>query len=79
MSALENNVLTSISNKPTLYARYVDDIILVVNLAQEILQIKKLMEAQSAVKFTYEIGYDRLSFLAVNIKWMMTYAKPQFT
>ena len=69
MSALENNVLTSISNKPTLYARYVDDKILLVNSEQDIRQNKELMEAQSVLKFTYEIGYDRLSFLDVNIKF----------
>ena len=69
MSALENNVLTSISNKPTLYARYVDDIIIVVNSEQDIRQIKELMEAQSVLKFTYEIGYDRLSLLDVDIKF----------
>ena len=69
MSALENNVLTFISNKPTLYARYVNDIILVVNSEQDILQIKQLSEVQSILKFIYEIGHDRLSFLDVNIKF----------
>ena len=55
MSALENNVLTFISNKPTLYARYVNDIILVVNSEQDIRQIKQLTEVQSILKFIYEI------------------------
>ena len=62
MSALQNNVLTSISIKPSLYARYVYDIIPVINSEHDILQIKQLMEAQSVPKFTYEKGYDRYHF-----------------
>ena len=41
---------------------------LVVNSEDYITDLLLKMENQSVLKFTYEIGYDKLSFLDVSIK-----------
>ena len=68
MTNIEENVLASATNEPTLYARYVPDIILVVNSEDRITDLFRKMKNVSVRKFTYEIGYDKLQFLYVSIK-----------
>ena len=53
---------------PILYARYVDDIILLVESEDHITKLIEEMENQSVFNFIYEIGYNKLPFLDVNIK-----------
>ena len=50
---MENKALESISSKPSLYARYVDDIF-VVTTKTNLLKLKDLMESNSKLRFTYE-------------------------
>ena len=45
-----------------------DDIILVVESVDYIVAIEDIMMNKSVLKFTYEIGYDKLAFSDVNIK-----------
>ena len=68
MSHIENDVLSTTVNKPALYAPFVDDIIIVVNDEKHLSDLKEKMERKSVLKFTYEIGYNNLAFLDVNVK-----------
>ena len=53
MAEVENKVLESISSKPPLYTRYVDDIF-VITTKTNLLKLKDLMESNSKLRFTYE-------------------------
>ena len=68
MSHIENDVLSTTVNKPSLYARFVDDIIIVVNDEKHLTDLKEKMERKSVLKFTYKIGYNNLAFLDANVK-----------
>ena len=68
MTNIEENVSASATNKPILFARYIDDIILVVNSEDCITDLLRKIEKQLVLKFTYEIEYDKLPFLDVSIK-----------
>ena len=60
MSILEITCLhTSIENKQILYARYIDDTILLVNSEENVNKIKHQMENKSVLKFTYKTSYGK--------------------
>ena len=66
MCDLENRVLLSDHLKPNFYARYVDDILVVVRNEQRLNPLK--MEAQSVLSFTFEMNINNsMSFLDVKI------------
>ena len=66
MCDLENRVLLSDHLKPNLYARYVDDILVVVRNEQRLNPLK--MEAQFVLSFTFEMNINNsMSFLDVKI------------
>ena len=67
MAELESNVFSSYPNaKPRLYARYVDDIFLIIDNNDALQEIKTLFESNSILKFTYEEEkHNRLAFLDV--------------
>lgn len=68
MSYIENTVLPTIENKPLIYARYVDDVFLLINNISTLEEIKNKFESTSVLKFTYEIEEKKtISFLDVRI------------
>ena len=65
---LENRVLLNDHLKPNLYARYVDDIFVVVRDELHLNSLKMEMEAQSVLSFTFEMNINNaMSFLDVKI------------
>ena len=52
MTNIEENVLASATNKPILYARHVDDIMLVVNSEDYITDLLRKMENQNWIRQT---------------------------
>ena len=65
MADLENCVLSLPDHKPNIYCRFVDDIYTDANL-QLLLRIKKSMEDNSILKFTYELSKEnKLPFLDI--------------
>ena len=64
MSYLENSVLSNTDNKPTIYARYVDDIFLQIQSIEELQNLKAKFENNSVLKFTFELNENnKLPFL----------------
>ena len=65
MGHLESAVFETFNNKPLLYARYVDDIFILVASEKEILDLKEKFEEQSVLTFTYENSSktNQLAFL----------------
>lgn len=68
MANLENSIISNIDNPPTLYARYIDDIIIVVENQQQLFEIKEQFQNNSVLNFTHEIGNHKLAFLDVSIE-----------
>ena len=69
MGHLENTILNDLADKPTIYARYVDDIFIQVDDHTQIFQLQHLFQQNSVLKFTYELNINnRLPFLDVNIE-----------
>lgn len=69
MCHIENNLLPSLSNPPSMYTRYVDDIFLVIENIKTLEEIKSKFEENSVLKFTYEIEERKtIAFLDVNVK-----------
>ena len=69
MGHLENIVLDDLVNKPTIYARYVDDIFIQVDDEHQILQLQQLFQQHSVLKFTSEFNINnKLPFLDVNVE-----------
>ena len=62
----ENKVFEDPSNRPNIYARYVDNIFLQVENEAQLIQLKDLFETHSILKFTYELSVNKkLPFLDV--------------
>lgn len=68
MSKLENDIIPNLQPPPKLYARYIDDIIMVVENEAQLLDIKQKFIESSVLKFTHEIGNNKLAFLDVLIE-----------
>lgn len=54
--------------KPLLYLRYVDDIIVIINSEDDVSLFKEKLEENSVLKFTHELGSNKLQFLDVDIE-----------
>ena len=67
MAHLEENAFDCYPDLvPTMCARYVDDIFLVVNSQEQLLNIKSYFESNSVLKFTYEEEKNnKIAFLDV--------------
>ena len=72
MTNIEENVLASATNKPIIYARYVDDIILVVNSEDCITDLLRKMENQSVLKLHMKLDTTNCQFLTSVLKSIMT-------
>ena len=77
MAELENRVLedSRTGKLVQFYRRYVDDVIILAKSENNIEELRRVMERNSALKITYEIGYFKLPFLDVNVtiddrKWV---------
>lgn len=68
MAKIETQVLNQLHPPPAMYARYIDDTIILVRDEDQILNMKNMFEEHSVLKFTYEIGYSKLPFLDVFIE-----------
>ena len=67
MSALENKVFNTI-NKPNIYLKYADDILLLPNSTDEINTVQETFQNNSVPNFTQEINIDnKIPFLVVLI------------
>jgi Ser-tRNA(Ala) deacylase AlaX len=68
MCTVENTVLDDNNVKPAIYARYVDDMYVVVRDEEHLEQLRRKMEENSDLKFTYELNVnDKLPFLDIEI------------
>jgi hypothetical protein len=67
MANLEEKVLSSCDFKPSIYLRYVDDIFVVAKDETELEALRVSLENESVLKFTREIGNNKLPFLDVDI------------
>ena len=69
MCELENKVFSNYPDKkPLLYARYVDDICVLVNKFHDLVELKLLFEQNSCLKFTFETEINKkIPFLDVLI------------
>jgi hypothetical protein len=68
MCELENKALSTLTCKPKIYCRYVDDCFLVIDNIKELISLKNYFEANSVLKFTYETEiHKQLPFLDVLI------------
>ena len=66
MGYLENRVFNEHLNKPKIYARYVDDIFLLVDDLQYIDNLKKSFEENSVLRFTFEMNNNfKIPFLDI--------------
>ena len=68
MASVEIKSLNEINEKPILYARYVGDILLVVNSVEQMHAIQTKFKENSVLKFTHEEGHNKLAFLDVQIE-----------
>ena len=68
MASVELKSLNEINEKPILYARYVDDILLVVNSVEQMHAIQTKFMENSVLKLTHEEGHNKLAFLNVQIE-----------
>ena len=68
MAHIENTVISDLTVKPKLYARYVDDCFLVVEDEQHLEHIRREFQNKSVLKFTKEISVNNMiNFLDVAI------------
>ena len=68
MAHIENTVISDLTVKPKLYARYVDDCFLVVEDEEHLEHIRREFQNKSVLKFTKEVSVNnRLNFLDVAI------------
>ena len=66
MCELENNAFATLSNKPKVYCRYVDDCFLMIDNIDQLHRLKKYFEDNSVLKFTTEFEINKkLPFLDV--------------
>ena len=69
MGELEKQVFDDPANKPSIYARYVDDIFLQVNDENQLKELKQQFQVNSVLNFTYEMSvHNKLPFLDVLVE-----------
>ena len=67
MSHIENKTFQT-ENKPRLYLRYVDDILILINNTDDIIRLRNAFQNNSVLTFTYELNkQNRIPFLDVLI------------
>ena len=67
MAHLENKIF-NIIKKPSIYVRYVDDILVLVNNTNELIELQQAFQKNSVLNFTYELNNNNLrAFLDVLI------------
>ena len=76
MSVLENKVFDTI-NKPNIYLRYADDILLLTNSTYGINTIQETFQENSVLNFTQEININKISFLGVLVAEPISMSTPQ--
>ena len=54
MCNLENEAMSKLNDKPSVYCRYVDDCFLVINNIRQLETLKDFYQENSVLKFTYE-------------------------
>ena len=68
MGHLEEQIFENGNNKPSIYARYVDDIFVQVNSVDQLIELKEKFQRNSVLNFTYELHVDnKLPFLDVMV------------
>ena len=69
MGHLERHIFQNQNNtKPSIYARYVDDIFVQVNSEAELINLRNLFQSNSVLNFTYELNVNKkLPFLDILI------------
>ena len=66
MGYLEEQVFSNPQNKPHIYARYIDDVLVQIANETELINLKSIFENNSVLKFTYELNVNqKLPFLDV--------------
>ena len=66
MGYLEEKVFSAEKCKPTVYARFVDDVFVQVRSIKELNELKELFQSNSVLKFTYEESINsKIPFLDV--------------
>ena len=66
MAHTENLILNDLTEKPNIYARYMDDIFIEIKTENDLIKLKELFEKNSVLKFTYEKSIEnKLPFLDV--------------
>ena len=69
MGHLEEQVFSDDSLKPSLYARYVDDIFVQIDNVEQLIKLKECFQRNSVLTFTYELGINnKLPFLDVMVQ-----------
>ena len=68
LSELENKIFNKIK-KPSIYLRYVDNIIILTNVIKEINMLQDIFQKDSVFNFTHELNKNnKISFLVVLIE-----------
>ena len=69
MGKLEKTLFSNSNIKPSIYARYVDDIFVQVKNEEELKSLKELFQSNSKLKFTFELSsQSKLPFLDILIE-----------
>ena len=69
MGDLENRVFKTVTDKPNIYGRYVDDIFVQVEDLSQLTQLRDVFQSHSVLNFTYEVSASgSLPFLDVLVK-----------
>ena len=67
MTNLENTIFQT-QNKPKIYLRYVDDILILTNNVNEVIKLQTAFQSNSVLTFTYELNKNnKMPFLDVLI------------
>ena len=69
MGDLENRVFKTVTDKPNIYGRYVDDIFVQIEDLSQLIQLRDAFQSHSVLNFTYEVSTNgSLPFLDVLVK-----------
>ena len=59
MCELENNAFATLSNKPKVYCRYIDDCFLMIDNINQLHRLKKNFDDNSVLRFTTEFEINK--------------------